>query len=218
VSRKELAKKVLRRLKAEYGLPSFAREGGRSLVDHLVQTVLSQKTASEACSQAFDRLTEGRDWEDIAAMTSRQIASKIERAGLADQKAPRILQTLHQIKEEQGQISLEYLRDRPTADIRCTLCQFPGVGPKTADCVLMFGMGRKVLPVDTHVFRVTRRLGLLGEEIPLARASDELEEVVKPADRYAMHVNLFRHGRAVCRSARPRCSACCLRNLCPYPE
>ena len=211
-SRVESIASVLRRT---YGEPDLAGEARRPVLDQLIHTLLSQKTTSASCRLAFERLKGLGDWSAIAAGGVSAVVEAIRPAGLAEQKAIWILTALERVSERFGAPTLEPLRAWTDAEVVEFLATLPGVGPKTRACVLLFALGRKALPVDTHVFRVTRRLALLAEEVPIGRAQDELERVVPPRLRGLFHVGLYEHGRRVCRSQRPLCSVCALSGLCP---
>mgnify|MGYP005851509993 CR=1 FL=1 len=209
--------RVVALLEPLHGRPSFKPRKDPDLVAQLVRALLSQQTTSEACSIAFARLREGtQTWDEVLALGVPEVELRIRPAGLAPQKAPRLLAILDQLREERGAITLEHLRAMDDEAALRELLRLPGVGPKTACCVLMFGMGREVLPVDTHVHRIARRLGLIDDSVPEATAHRLLAAMVAPGDRFAFHVQLFEHGRAMCRSQRPRCEQCPLRRMCGW--
>ena len=151
-------------------------------------------------------------------MEVASLATLIRDAGLSNQKAPRILEILRRIREDFGSISLGALKGWSDSDVERYLVSLPGVGLKTAKCVMMYTFARSVLPVDTHVLRVSRRLGLIPKELPYSRAHEELEAVVRPEDRYRFHVNALSHGKVICQARRPRCHECRLRAICPFPS
>jgi endonuclease-3 len=144
------------------------------------------------------------------------VVEAIRPAGLANQKGPRIQGALRFITEQRGELDLDFLADWPVEEAKAWLSSIKGVGPKTAAIVLLFSLGRPAFPVDTHVHRVTRRLGLIGPRVSREKAHDELEQLVAPEDYYAFHLNLIRHGRQVCASRKPRCQDCLLHDLCDY--
>jgi endonuclease-3 len=186
-------------------------------VEELVLTVLSQNTSDVNSGRAFEGLRRRwPTWEALAAAPPSRLADVIRSGGLANVKAPRILAILREIAARQdGRIDLEWMRTAPTPRVRDYLLTLPGVGPKTAACVLAFSLGRPALPVDTHVFRVARRLGFFGDRVDAARAHDVLEGHVPPRLRVGMHVGLIRLGREICKPGRPRCEVCPLATLCP---
>ncbi len=186
------------------------------VLDELVATILSQNTSDANSSAAFEELR-GRfpQWDAVRRAPVARIAHAIRRGGLSKQKAPRIKAILQHVHNERGSLSLEFLRDLPAADAVDYLSSFPGVGPKTAACVLLFACRQPVLPVDTHVHRVSRRLGLIGPKVDAVKAQDQLAAMVPPRLVLEFHILLIRHGRTVCRAQRPRCEECVLLDQCP---
>ncbi|MDI6895197.1 MAG: endonuclease III [Bacillota bacterium] len=184
-------------------------------VDVLVATVLSQATTDRASLAAFRRLKERFPrWEMLLGASTAQLEKLIAPAGLGRQKALRILDILKALQVRGGGVSLDFLRGMPAEEARRFLEGLPGVGPKTAACVLLFGLGRAAFPVDTHVYRVARRLGLVPEKVDRVRTQKILQESLDPERYFRLHVNLIVHGRQVCRARRPRCSECPLAALC----
>jgi endonuclease-3 len=205
---------VVRRLERAYGRRPW-RTWGPPL-DELIATVLSQNTTDTNSGLAMERLRRAMpDWDKVAGASLAKIAAAIRPAGLHRQKARHIRAVLRRIRRERGQATLDYLRRRPTEMVREYLRSLPGVGPKTAACVLLFSLRRPVLPVDTHVHRVSRRLGLLSERTSAEQAHRLLGASVPAARVYAFHVLLIEHGRKVCRARRPDCPACVLADRCP---
>ena len=208
-------REVQRRLRAEQG--AFAPKPVLPVIDEVVATVLSQHTSDTNSERAFAQLKESfSSWEQVAAAPRWQVAGAIRSGGLADQKARSIQQILAAICEREGRLDLGRLHDLDDVAARIYLESLPGVGPKTAACVLTFAMGRAAFPVDTHVHRVATRLGWLPAKTAADRAHRLLGPMV-PADiRYDLHVAMIGHGRTVCRAQRPRCGACVLNDLCAY--
>lgn len=206
---------VCDQLDAEYGQLTWRSHGDP--LGSLVMTILSQHTSDANSERAYDNLrrTLG-SWEAVCETSVEQIADAIRCGGLADAKAPRIRTVLQQIRDKTGETSLDFLRTTPTEEAKAYLLGFHGVGPKTAACVLMFSLGRPVLPVDTHVFRVSHRLGLIAKRLGEAKAHDALQALLFPNRVYGFHVHMIRHGRRVCVAGTPRCSACVLRAQCAY--
>ncbi|MBI2761390.1 MAG: endonuclease III, partial [Chloroflexi bacterium] len=185
-------------------------------VSELVLTILSQHTNDTLSGKAFARLLERfPSWSAIAAAPAGEIEEAIRDGGLARQKAPRIKAVLERIAAERGAFDLGFLADLPLEEAKTWLRSLPGVGPKTAACVLMFALGRPALPVDTHVYRVSRRLGLIGPKVTEAAAHAVLEALVPPGDTYAFHIALIKLGRYTCTAQRPRCDDCPLNDICP---
>jgi len=208
-------REVQRRLRAEQG--PFVPKPVLPVIDEVVATVLSQHTSDTNSERAFAQLKERfSNWEQVAAAPAGQVADAIRCGGIADQKARRIQQILAAISEREGRIDLGRLHHLGDAAAGTYLESLPGVGPKTAACVLTFAMGRAAFPVDTHVHRVATRLGWLPAKTAADRAHRLLGPMV-PADiRYDLHVAMISHGRTVCRAQRPRCAACVLNDLCAY--
>jgi len=204
---------ICRRLRTVYGPVGEPAE--RAVLDSLVGTILSQNTSDRNSHAAFEELCRRFDgWDAVRRAPVARIARAIRRAGLANQKAPRIKAILKKISEEQGDLSLEFLRDVSTADATAYLRALPGVGPKTAACVLLFACRKPVLPVDTHVHRVSRRLGLIGPRTSAEKAHEDLARLVPPSRVLEFHVQLIRHGRTLCSARNPQCEDCPLVDLC----
>jgi endonuclease III len=205
---------VLARLRPRYG-PLTWRPHGDPLTE-LVLTILSQHTNDTNSGRAFTAMQRAYPtWDAVLAAEPGALAGCIRSGGLANQKAPRIQQVLARIREQRGGWDLAYLRDLPLDEAKAWLRALPGVGPKTAACVLMFALGRPALPVETHVYRVARRLGLIGDKVTADQAHAALEALVPPEDTYAFHVALIKHGRYTCTARAPACAACPLVDLCP---
>lgn len=186
-------------------------------ISELVSTILSQNTNDTNRDLAFDRLQERfSSWEQVRDGDVDKVIDAIRPAGLANQKGPRIQDALQFITKERGRLDLEFLADWPVDKAKQWLSSIKGVGPKTAAIVLLFALGKPAFPVDTHVHRVTKRLGLIGPKTSREKAHDELEELIPPEDYYSFHLNLIRHGREVCTSRTPHCEKCVLRELCDY--
>jgi endonuclease-3 len=181
-----------------------------------VLTILSQNTSDVNSGRAFQALRDRYPtWEGLAGASPDDLAHTIRMGGLANIKAPRILAILAEIRDRQGDLDLSWMRAARSARVREFLVSLPGVGPKTAACVLAFSLGRPALPVDTHVHRVAGRLGLLDPRTGAGAAHQVLEALVPPRLRVSLHVGLIRLGREVCRAGRPACEVCPLQDLCP---
>lgn len=205
---------IMRRLGALYGEPTWTPHG--DAVAELVLTVLSQNTADTNSGRAFTQLLRRYPtWAAIAEAPPDGVVATIQPGGLAAQKAPRIQAILRAVEERSPGWDLEFLRDMPLEDARAWLRALPGVGPKTAACVLLFALGLPAMPVDTHVERVSRRLALIPERLDAARAHDALEALVDPAAYYRFHMLLIKHGRRTCIARRPACERCPLAPECP---
>ncbi len=197
-----------------YGIPTW--RDPLPPMDELVSTILSQNTNDRNRDVAFFAL-KGKfpSWEEVRLAPVEEIIDAIRPAGLAPQKGPRIKEVLNQIHAERSNLDLSFLADLPLEDARQWLLKFKGVGRKTAAIVLQFSLNRPAFPVDTHIYRVTGRLGLRPEKINLEAAHDLMESLIEPADYYAAHLNLIRLGRETCHAAKPNCQVCPLNDLCP---
>ena len=215
VSAQDKAAAVHTLLLDEYGHHEWRPH--RDAVSELVRTILSQNTSDVNSDRAFARLqSRFATWEQLLLTDSDEIAEAIELGGLARTKAPRIKRALQAIMEERGELSLEFLRDLDIREASAWLLSLEGVGPKTAACVLLFGLGRPALPVDTHVLRVSQRLGLIQQRDSAEKAHVLLRDMLPDEAIYDFHVNMVTHGRRVCHAQRPQCDACCLAMLCDY--
>lgn len=204
-----------RRLEREYGRPQKQR---LDPLDELLLTILSQNTSDTNRDRAYESLRERfRDWEEVRLAARSEVEDAIRSAGLWKQKARTLQEALDAIHAEQGDLDLSHLHRMSDAEVIEYLTRFRGVGVKTAACVLCFAMGRPYMPVDTHVHRVTRRLGLIPADITADQAHWLLNhDSSVPAElRFSFHIQLIRHGRAVCRASRPACRSCVLEGLCP---
>jgi len=185
----------------------------------LVNTILSQNTNDVNRDTAYERLRERLPtWEQVRDAPKEEVVEAIRPAGLGPTKAPRIQGALRRITEREGSINLDFLRDMSTEEARGWLTELPGVGPKTAAIVLCFALGKPAFPVDTHVHRVSARLGLIPDDTSREKAHDILEDIVPKEAYYPFHLNLIAHGRAICHSRSPECERCVLQEDCDYYE
>jgi endonuclease-3 len=185
-------------------------------LDELVLTVLSQHTSDRNADRAFASLRAAYpDWQAVVDASAGEVADTIRSGGLANTKAPRIQAILRDVAEREGSYSLDRLRDMPDPEARDYLTSLPGIGPKTAAVVLSFALGRDAMPVDTHVHRVTRRLGIVPDKASAERADRILHDLVPDGLRTPLHVAFIRLGREICKAPIPRCSVCPLKDLCP---
>jgi endonuclease-3 len=216
-SPRHVLRRVLSGLRRAYGPRRWA--GPCDPVDMLVGTILSQNTSDANSSAGFRRLKRRfPTWGAAADARASAIERCVRVSGLSRIKAPRIRRILRQVRAERGRIELGFLAEMDPAAACDALLRFDGVGPKTALCVLLFALGMPVFPVDTHIYRVSRRLGVLADRVPPQRAHEHLTPLIAPRDRYAMHVLLIAHGRATCRARRPRCVDCRILSLCPFGQ
>jgi len=207
-------KEVIKLLEQEYGPREWQADGDP--IDVLIGTILSQNTSDTNSGRAFVSLKASFDsWEAVASAPAEHIARVIKSGGLFQIKAARIKQVLEQIEREQGRISLDFLKSKTMAEAEDYLMRLPGVGHKTASCVLLFSLGKPSLPVDTHIFRVAKRLGLIDSRASIGKAHSLLQEQIPPSKVYQFHIHVIEHGRRICRARQPRCHRCILRGTCP---
>ena len=211
----ELAASVHQRLLAFYGMPEWRNP--LPPLDELVSTILSQNTNDINRDRAYQALRAAYPtWEAVRDADEQRVIEAIRPAGLANQKGPRIQAVLRQITAEVGELSLDLLRPMNAEDAGAWLQRFHGVGPKTAAIVLQFALGKPAFPVDTHIYRITGRLGLRPANMSVEQAHQHLAALFPPEAYTAAHLNLIRLGREICQARRPNCPACPLRNLCDY--
>ncbi len=212
-----LARQVHQRLLDFYGQPTWRNP--LPPVDELVSTILSQNTNDLNRDRAFESLRRCFPaWEQVRDAEPGSVTAAIRPAGLANQKGPRIQQILQGISAERGSLDLQFLKGLPLEEARAWLMKFKGVGPKTAAIVLLFSLGRPAFPVDTHIYRVTGRIGLRPEKMTVEETHVHLEKLLPPETYYAAHLNIIRLGREVCAARKPACQRCPLRELCKYAK
>jgi len=186
-------------------------------MDELISTILSQNTNDVNRDVAFNRLKERfPTWEGVRDAPQEAVQDAIRPAGLANQKGPRMQAILRQITEERGSLDLNFLKQEAREDAHAWLSRFNGVGPKTAAIVLQFSLGIPALPVDTHVYRVTGRLGLRPQKMSVEKAHVWLEQVFTPDQYGPGHLNIIRLGREICHARKPACECCPLKAVCDY--
>ena len=207
-------RQIIELLSREYGRPRPRRRLDPTA--ELVLTVLSQNTSDTNSGRAFARLLDAfPDWQAVLDADVRRREEAIRPGGLAPTKASRIQALLAEVRRRRGSFDLSFLAGLPLEEARAWLRSLPGVGPKTAACVLLFSLGRPALPVDTHVYRVARRLGLVPPKASAEKAHELLEALLEPEEVYPFHIALIEHGRRTCLAQRPRCPSCVLRHGCP---
>ena len=205
---------IIERLDALYGIPPWRPHG--DAMTELVLTLLSQNTSDRNSGRAFARLLERYPtWDEVLAASTAEIQDAIAIGGLAPTKAPRLKALVAEVAARRRGFDLSNLEELPLDEAKAWLRELPGVGPKTAACVLLFALGRPALPVDTHVYRVARRLGLIPPKMPADQAHAALEAQLTPEQMYPFHIALIKHGRRLCDAQRPRCEACPLLEGCP---
>lgn len=198
-----------------YGEPTWRQH--LPPVDELVSTILSQSTSDTNRDKGFYALKERySDWESVMNAPEEKVIETIRPAGLANQKGPRIQAALRYVQTKRDEISLDFLADLPLDEAKSWLTNIKGVGPKTAAIILLFAFNRPAFPVDTHVHRITRRLGLIGPKVTADKAHPILENMGNPDTFYPLHLNLIRHGRETCLARNPKCMECSLQSYCDY--
>ncbi len=211
----ERAIAIHNRLLAEYGAPDWRHP--LPPLDELISTILSQNTNDTNRDRAFDSLRQRfASWETVRDADPQAVVEAIRPAGLANIKGPRIQAVLRSITALRGALDLAFLRDLPTEEARAWLLQFNGVGPKTAAIVLQFSLDKPAFPVDTHIHRVTGRLGLRPQALNAEQAHPHLAGLFPPEAYYAAHLNLIRLGREICHARKPDCPRCFMKDLCDY--
>ena len=205
---------IISRLAERYGL--FEQVPRYDALDELIFTVLTQHTSDLNAGRAFDRLRELiPSWRAVMAAPDAEIAAAIHHGGMANQKSVRIKAILRAIEAERGELSIDFLREWELEDARRWLMALPGVGPKTAAVVMSFALGMPAFPVDTHIHRVSLRLGLIPPRTTADAAHALMESATPEGDRFQLHMQLITHGRQVCKARRPLCDECVLSVECP---
>lgn len=208
---------VIQNLKAVYGTPKPER--GLDPLDVLIETILSQSTTNANSKRAFESLKQRfPDWDLARRARVSSIEAAIRSGGLAKQKSVRIKELLNEIHKRRGSLDLAFLKTAPLEEAKQFLAGFKGVGPKTVACTLLFACNRPVFPIDTHIFRIARRLGLIPEKCSDDDAHSLMGEIIPTKRYYEAHINLIRLGRKICRPRDPLCEQCCLVEYCEYYE
>ena len=205
---------AIRALSAEYG--PFQKEPRLEPAHEVVFTILSQHTSDINSARAFQLLMERFGaLEAVANAEVKSIEEAISPGGLAKVKAPRIKQVLNLILELNGSLDLSFLREMPLVEAKAWLRQLPGIGPKSAGIILSFSLGFPAMAIDTHIYRVCQRLGLIGPKTNVDKAHEILESAVEPEQVHPFHVGFITHGRQVCKAQRPKCGQCVVSVICP---
>jgi endonuclease-3 len=209
------ALKIHQQLIDYYGYPDWRNP--LPPIDELVSTILSQNTNDTNRDRAFNALIlRFPSWEEVRDAEPAPVIEAIRPAGLANQKGPRIQNVLKEITKQRGDLDISFLKEMSIEEARNWLMQFKGVGPKTAAIVLQFSLEMPAFPVDTHIYRVTGRLGIRPEKMNADQAHDHLAALLPPETYYAAHLNLIRLGREICQARKPDCPHCPLQDLCDY--
>ncbi|NMC15672.1 MAG: endonuclease III [Chloroflexi bacterium] len=214
---RERSRLVNERLNQVFGYPEWRNP--LPALDELVSTFLSQNTNDLNRDKAFDAIrARYANWDEVCEADPDEFMQVIRVAGLANQKGPNIQAALRRIREERGEIDLEWLKELPVEEAREWLLSFKGVGRKTTAIVLLFSLGMPAFPVDTHIYRVSGRIGLRPQKLDVDATHQYLEAAADPAQYYAMHLNLIRLGREICQARKPACARCPLVDICQYPD
>lgn len=214
VNRRLDSGEIISRLAERYGL--FEQVPRYDALDELIFTVLTQHTSDLNAGRAFDRLRELiPSWRAVMVAPDAEIAAAIHHGGMANQKSVRIKAILRAIDADRGNLSIDFLREWELEDARRWLMALPGVGPKTAAVVMSFALGMPAFPVDTHIHRVSLRLGLIPPRTTADAAHALMESATPEGDRFQLHMQLITHGRQVCKARRPLCDECVLSAECP---
>jgi len=210
------ALEVTRRLTELYGVAEWSKKDPLSM---LVDIILSHRTRDEQTAAAYDSLLKRfGSWEAMRDAPTEEVQEAIANVNWPEVKAPRLQALMRRITEERGELNLDFLRDIPVEEGAAWLDRLEGVGPKTTAAVLLFSSRKPILPVDTHVHRVSIRLGLIGKKVTADNAHKLLQALLPndPQTIYNFHKALLRHGQRVCVYDRPRCEKCILTDLCDY--
>jgi len=213
---KEKVRKIAFLLERQYGIPR--KVGPANPLDVLIETILSQNTNDQNRDRAYQRLkTRFPRWENVLKAKREALIEAIRPGGLAEQKSRRIMEILRWIEKRYEKLSLVRLKGMDSEEIKRTIGSLKGVGPKTVHCLLLFGLGRKAFPVDTHVLRVGKRLGLIPEKINAERAHPWMVPLIPKGKSLSLHLNLIRFGREVCKAKSPSCNTCFVIKECLNP-
>lgn len=208
-------KTIMKLLDKAYGRLRFYPRSNP--VDELIRTVLSQNTSDHNSLAAFAVLKKHfRSWSKVLTIDTRRIAKLIKHAGLENIKAKRIKEILAEIKRREGAVTLAHLKSMEVAAAQIYLMSLKGVGPKTAACILLFSFHKPVMPVDTHIFRVSGRLGLICSKLSIEEAHRALTKLIPKNLIYSFHLGIIQHGRRTCRAQNPRCGFCVLYHICTF--
>jgi len=208
---------VQERLRHRFGTPTWHVK--LPAVDELVCTILSQNTNDINRDKAFEALKERYpNWEAVRDADPAELRSVIRIAGLANQKGPNIQAALRDITEERGEIDLDWLKEKDPEEARKWLVKLRGVGPKTAAIVMVFALGMPAFPVDTHIYRVTGRIGLRPRDLDISKTHAYMEQIADPDDFGSLHLNLINLGREICQARKPKCPICPIIDLCQYED
>lgn len=213
--KRECVKYACQNLEATYGVPR--NDCGDDPLEELIATILSQATSNQNSHRTFANLkARFKSWEAMRRARLAQIAAAIKLGGLAQVKSVTLKNILNEIKTRTGSLDLSFLRTLPTDEARAFLSSLKGVGPKTVACVLLFACKQPVFPMDTHILRICRRLGLIPARCSDTQAHQLMEPLIPQGKHFSLHINMIHHGRQVCAPRMPKCERCCLVEQCAY--
>ncbi len=205
---------IITKLNDHYGLKEWSR--WREPVGELIRTILSQNTTDKNSLRTYANLVDHyNNWNELLDADEAEVVELIRSGGLANTKAKKIKQSLMEIKKREGKIDLEFLSEMELKEAEEYLLSLNGVGPKTAACVLIFSFNFPIMPVDTHIHRLSNRLGIVSTK-NREKTQEEMKDIIPSKDKYSLHINLIEHGRKICKAKKPLCSECFLQNLCDY--
>jgi endonuclease-3 len=208
---------IIQNLESAYGVPR--NERASDPLDMLVRVILSQATSDVNSRRTFAELKRRfPTWDAVLRARASSVAAAIKSGGLANQKAAVIKSVLKQIKDERGSLDLSFVHAMSNEEAAKYLSRFRGIGPKTIACTLLFACRKEVFPLDTHIFRILRRVGLVPQKCSDARAHELMNRLVPAGKFYSFHVNLVRHGREICRPREPLCERCPIVEYCDYGQ
>ena len=208
---------IIQNLERTFGTPTLNPKSDP--LEMLIRVVLSQATSDILSERTFQSLkTKFKTWEDVLAADTGEVAESIKLGGLANQKAKVIKELLVNVKAENNSLDLSFLQDLPTREAATFLKGFRGIGPKTIACTLLFACHKSIFPLDTHIFRVLRRVGLVPQKCSDERAHEILDRIVPEGKFYSLHVNLIRLGRRICRPQEPFCKRCPIVEYCDFGQ
>ena len=208
---------IIQNLERTFGTPVLQPKSDP--LEMLIRVILSQATTDVLSERTFQSLTaKFKTWENLLSAETSEVAESIKMGGLANQKAQVIKELLSNVKAENGSLNLNFLHDLPTRAAVTYLKKFRGIGPKTIACTLLFASHKNIFPLDTHIFRVLRRVGIVPPKCADERAHEILDAVVPEGKFYSLHVNLIRLGRQICRPQEPLCERCPIVEYCDFGQ
>jgi endonuclease III len=212
----DLVEKTYKILEKRYRSPRLGNK--KNPLNELLFIQLSLRTTGPSYERVYKNFKKKYPrWEDVHKTTHKEVAEALSLAGLSNQKTTNLKAILGKIEADFGRFSLAPLKSYPDYAIEQYLCSLPGIGKKSARCIMLYSFDRKVFPVDAHCFRIIKRLGWIGLQAKHNdRVADEIQEMVDPAFRYSLHVNMVAHGRSICQERYPKCKVCVILEFCEF--